>query len=90
MCDPKSKDQALKQLHFWLNSVRVHTPQTTPVFLVGTHRNDVSEKDISNAEQLLYDEFAATFAQQLVKNQEKNFLFLVETLLVEQTRELRY
>ena len=81
LCDPKSKDQALKQLHFWLNSVRVHTPQTTPVFLVGTHRNDVSEQDITNAEQLLYDEFAATFAQQLVKNQEKNFLFSVENTL---------
>ena len=62
LCDPTRKDQALKQLHFWLNSVRVHTPQTTPVFLVGTHRNDVSEQDISNAEQLLYDEFAATFS----------------------------
>ena len=81
LCDPKSKDQALKQLHFWLNSVRVHTPQTTPVFLVGTHRNDVSEQDITNAEQLLYDEFAATFAQQLVKNQDKNFLFSVENTL---------
>ena len=81
LCNPETEDHALKEIHFWLNSVRVHTPQTTPVFLVGTHRNAVSEQDISNAEKLLYDEFAATFAQQLVKNQEKNFLFSVENTL---------
>ena len=81
LCDPKSTDIAVKQLHFWLNSVRVHTPQTTPVFLVGTHSKAVSQEALSNAEKQLYDEFSATFAQQLVKNQEKNFLFSVENTL---------
>ena len=81
LCNPENEDHALKELHFWLNSVRVHTPQTTPVFLVGTHRNDVSDQDVSKAEKLLYDEFAATFAQQLVKNQEKNLLFSVDNTL---------
>ena len=81
LCDPKMKGHALKELHFWLNSVRVHTPQTTPIFLVGTHRDQVSQHDIADAEKVLSDEFAETFGQQLVRNQEKSFLFAVENTL---------
>lgn len=81
LCNPKSRDQALTELHFWLNSVRVHTPQTMPIFLVGTHRDQVSPQDVSDAEKVLYDEFAETFSQQMVRNQEKGFLFAVENTL---------
>lgn len=81
LCHPQSKDQAIAKVHFWLNSVRVHTPQTTPIFLVGTHRDQVSPQDISNADKVLYDEFVETFGQQLVRSQEKSFLFAVENNL---------
>lgn len=81
LCNPESRDQAIEKLHFWLNSVRVHTPQTSPVFLVGTHRDQVTLEDISQAERMLYDEFVESFGQQLVRNQENSFLFTVENTL---------
>ena len=81
LCNSGSREQALTELHFWLNSVRVHTPQTTPIFLVGTHRDEVSQQDISDAEKVLYAEFVKTFGQQLVRSREKSFLFAVENTL---------
>ena len=73
--------QALTEIHFWLNSIRVHTPQTTPVFLVGTRRREVSEEDISRAEKNLHNELIEKFGQQLVKSKEDSFLFAVENSL---------
>ena len=81
LCNPESRDYAIAEVHFWLNSVRVHTPQTSPIFLVGTHRDQVSQEDISDAEKMLYGEFVETFGQQLVRSQEKSFLFAVENAL---------
>ena len=82
LCDPKSIQKTLTNIHFWLNSIRVHTsPQTTPVFLVGTRRSEVSEEDISRAEAVLHDEFIEKFGQQLVKSKVKSFLFAVENSL---------
>lgn len=76
--NPESSGHAIAELRFWLNSVRVHTPQASPIFLVGTHRDQVSQQDISDAEKMLYEEFVENFGQQLVRRQEKNFLFAVE------------
>ncbi len=81
LCNPESTHQALTKIHFWLNSIRVHTPQTTPVFLVGTRRSEVSEEDISHAEKVLYDELIDKCGQQLVRSKEKSFLFAVENSL---------
>ncbi|KAJ7391057.1 hypothetical protein OS493_021078 [Desmophyllum pertusum] len=47
LCNPASSDRALTEIHFWLNSIRVHTPQTTPVFLVGTRRDEVRRRYFS-------------------------------------------
>lgn len=81
LCNPESTHKALTKVDFWLNSIRVHTPQTTPVFLVGTRRGEVSEEDISQAEKDLYGGFIEKFGQQLVKSKEKSFLFAVENSL---------
>lgn len=81
LCNPESTNQALAEIHFWLNSIRVHTPHTTPVFLVGTRRNEVSEEDLAIAEKKLYDELIEKFGQQLVKSEENSFLFPVENTL---------
>ena len=64
LCNPESRDRALTEIDFWLNSMRVHTPQTTPVFLVGTRCDEVSE-DISHAEEVLYDELIENLASSL-------------------------
>lgn len=81
LCNPESRNQAIEKLHFWLNSVRVHTPQISSVFLVGTHRDQVTLEDISRAESALYEEFFESFGQQLVRNQENSFLFAVDNTL---------
>ncbi len=83
LCNPESthRAHALTEADFWLNSIRVHAPQTTPVFLVGTRRSKVSEEEISLAEKVLYDELIEKFGQQLVKSKEKSFLFAVENSL---------
>ena len=78
LCNPETTQQALTQIHFWLNSIRVHTPQTTPVFLVGTRRSKVGEEDISRAEEILHNDLIEKFGQQLVRSKEKSFLFAVE------------
>ena len=78
LCNPASSEKALTKVDFWLNSIRVHTPQTTPIFLVGTRRSQVGEEDLSRAEKVLYDELIEKFGQQLVKRKEKSFLFAVE------------
>lgn len=76
LCNPESASQALEEVHFWLNSVRVYTPHTTPVFLVGTRRDEVTNEDLANAETKLYDELIESFGQQLVNSKEKFFCFL--------------
>ena len=81
LCSPESTHQALTKVHFWLNSICVHTPQTTPVFLVGTHRSKVSEENISRAGKVLYDELVEEFGHQVVRSKEKSFLFAVENSL---------
>lgn len=81
LCNPERDEQALTEIHFWLNSIRVHTAQTTPVFLVGTRRRDVSKEDISRAEKSLYDDLIEKFGNQLVKSKEDSFLFAVENSL---------
>lgn len=83
LCKPESTQQmqTLTEIHFWLNSIRVHTPQTTPVFLVGTRRSEVSDDDISRAEEVLYVDLIEKFGQQLVKSKVKSFLFAVENSL---------
>ena len=81
LCNAESRDQALADLQFWLNSVRVHTLSDNPIFLVGTHRDQVSQQDISDAEKVLYDEFVTTFGHQLVRSEEKSVLFAVENTL---------
>lgn len=81
LCKPESTQPALTEIHFWLNSIRVHTPQTTPVFLVGTRRSEVGEEDISRAEEVLHDELIEKFGRQLVKSKVKSFLFAVENSL---------
>ena len=81
LCNPERTQKALTEIHFWLNSIRVHTPQTTPVFLVGTRRRVVSEEDISRAEEILHNELIEKFGQQLVKSKVDSFLFTVENSL---------
>ena len=81
LCNPDREEQALTEIHFWLNSIRVHTAQATPVFLVGTRRRDVSKEDISHAEVILYDDLIEKFGNQLVKSKEDSFLFAVENSL---------
>ena len=81
LCNPDSASQALEEVHFWLNSVRVHTPHTTPVFLVGTRGNEVSNEDLANAETKLYGELIESFGQQLVNSKVQSFLFPVENAL---------
>ena len=81
LCNPESTSQALTEIHFWLNSIRVHTPHTTPVFLVGTRRNEVSKEDLAIAEKNLYDKLIEKFGQQLVKSEENSFMFPVENTL---------
>ncbi|PFX13406.1 putative serine/threonine-protein kinase roco5, partial [Stylophora pistillata] len=78
LCDLDSASQVLEEAHFWLNSISVHAPHTTPVFLVGTHSGEVSEKDMATAEKTIYDKFVEKFGQQLVKSKENSFLFPVE------------
>ena len=78
LCNPDTTQKTLTEIHFWLNSIRVHTPQTTPVFLVGTRRNEVGEEDILRAEEILHDDLTEKFGQQLVKSKVKCFLFAVE------------
>ncbi|XP_068672801.1 uncharacterized protein [Montipora foliosa] len=81
LCSVNTRDEALEELHFWLNSVRVHTLSENPIFLVGTHRDQVSEQDISDAKKTLYDEFVKTFGHQLVRSQDKDILFAVDNTL---------
>ena len=81
LCNPDRYEQALTEIHFWLNSIRVHTAQATPVFLVGTRRRDVSKEDISHAEKILYVDLIEKFGNQLVKSKEDSFLFAVENSL---------
>lgn len=71
----------LETLRFWLNSVRVHTPRSTPMFLVGTHCKQVQDDDISKAERVTYENFVESFGQQLVSSKEHSFLFAVENSL---------
>lgn len=70
----------LTSLRFWLNSVQVHAPKTTPIFLVGTHcrHPDVSEKDIEQAKRDLHETFADAFSMHLVRSSEDSYLFAVE------------
>lgn len=81
LCNPETTQKALTEIHFWLNSIRVHTPQTTPVFLVGTRRNEVGEEDIPRAEEILHNDLIEKFGQQLVKSKVNSFLFAVENSL---------
>ena len=83
LCSPESthREHALTEVDFWLNSISVHTPQTTPVFLVGTRRSKVSEEDITQAEKVLYDELVEKFGQLLVESKARSFLFAVENSL---------
>ena len=81
LCNLETTRQALTEIHFWLNSIRVHTPQTTSVFLVGTRRSKVSEEDISRAEEILHNDLIEKFGKQLVRSKEKSFLFTVENSL---------
>ena len=78
LCNAETRDEVLAELQFWLNSVRVHTLSDNPIFLVGTHRDQVSQQDISDAKKVLYDEFVASFGHQLVRSEEKSVLFAVE------------
>ena len=78
LCNRETAQQALTEIHFWLNSIRVHTPQMTPVFLVGTRRSKVGEEDISRAEEILHNDLIEKFGQQLVRSKEDSFLFAVE------------
>lgn len=78
LCNPETTQQALTHIHLWLNSIRVHTPETTPVFLVGTRRSKVGEEDISRAEETLHSDLIEKFGQQLVRSKETSFLFAVE------------
>ena len=81
LCKRETTQQALTEIHFWLNSIRVHTPQTTPVFLVGTRRSKVGEEDNSRAEEILHNDLIEKFGQQLVRSKEESFLFAVENAL---------
>ena len=81
LCDLNSANQVLKEIHYWLNSICVHAPHTTPVFLVGTHSGEVSEQDMATAEKTLYEKLIEKFGQQLVKSKENSFLFPVENTL---------
>ena len=78
LCNPETRDEALEKLYFWLNSVRVHTPLTSSIFLVGTHRDQVSQEDISATEIVLGDKLLEMFGQQLVRNCENSLLFTIE------------
>ena len=73
-----SEGETLETLRFWLNSVRVHTPRSTPMFLVGTHRDQVEDADVDRAEQATYDAFFQGFGQQLVPSKDKCYLFAVD------------
>ena len=76
--NPETRDGALEKLYFWLNSVRVHTPLTSSIFLVGTHRDQVSQEDIFATEKVLGDKLLEMFGQQLVRNCENSLLFTIE------------
>lgn len=78
LCNPETRDEALEKLYFWLNSVRVHTPLTSSIFLVGTHQNQVSQEDIYATEKVLGDKLLEMFGQQLVRNCENSLLFTIE------------
>ena len=81
LCNLDSANQVLEEINYWLNSIRVHAPHTTPVFLVGTHSGEVSEQDKATAEKTLYAKLTEKFGQQLVKSKENSFLFPVENTL---------
>lgn len=76
--NPETRDGALEKLYFWLNSVCVHTPLTSSIFLVGTHRDQVRQEDIFATEKVLGDKLLETFGQQLVRNCENSLLFTIE------------
>ena len=81
LCNLDSANQVLEEINYWLNSIRVHAPHTTPVFLVGTHSGEVSEQDKATAEKTLHEKLTEKFGQQLVKSKENSFLFPVENTL---------
>ena len=81
LCNLDSANQVLEEINYWLNSIRVHAPHTTPVFLVGTHSGEVSEQDKATAEKTLHEKLTEKFGQQLVKGKENSFLFPVENTL---------
>ena len=76
----QEKEKTLESVRFWLNSVQIHTPQSTPIFLVGTHCKDpnVSEEIIKQADKALNDCFVEAFSHHLVRRKKDSYLFAVE------------
>ena len=74
----KGEIETLDVVRFWLKSVRVHTPTSTPVFLVGTHRDQVQDEDVLRAEKVTFNSFAEAFGQQLVCRKDSYYLFAVD------------
>ena len=85
----ENQESALDSLYYWLNSVRVHTPRNTPIYLVGTHLRSVTAEDVRVTDSVLNQHFGESFCQQLVRSAEKSFLFSVDNSLPNTEKEVK-
>ena len=74
----ESEEKSLATIHYWLNSIAVHTSDSTPIFLVGTHKAKVDEKQVKYADRLLVKHFEDAFGSRLVRKSEDKCIFAVE------------
>ncbi|GBG34849.1 F-box/WD repeat-containing protein 7 [Hondaea fermentalgiana] len=67
------REKALKNLTFWLNSVKLHAPEA-PVLLVGTHFDQAGDK-LEAVENILLEDLTALHNVKLVKNHSSKLSF---------------
>ena len=66
---------SIKRLHFWLESVCSHVPPKAPIFLVGTHRGEMTHICMKNLNRHLKKHLWDLYCDELVVNDVDELVF---------------
>ena len=72
------EEKCLATIHYWLNSIAVHTSTSSPIFVVGTHRGKVDEETVVHANEIIKTHFDDAFGSRMVRKAKDEYVFAVE------------